>query len=84
MPESTSPVASPVPALSVYQDVAGNVVFSATVPPTATAINWTALLQWLTTYGPNVIAAFAALVAIFGSPTPAPPAPTVPPHEVKP
>jgi hypothetical protein len=56
-------------------------VNTATLP---TAINWTALLQWLTTYGPNVIAAFAALIAIFGSPTPAPPAPPALPHEVKP
>jgi hypothetical protein len=56
-------------------------VNTATLP---TAINWTALLQWLTTYGPNVIAAFAALIAIFGSPMPAPPAPPALPHEAKP
>ena len=56
-------------------------VNTATLP---TAINGTASLQWLITYGPNVIAAFAALIAIFGSPTPAPPAPTALPHEVKP
>ena len=67
------------PSFAVSLDADGNIDGSFTFNPQsvgATAINWTALLQWLTTYGPNVIAAFAALIAIFGSPTPAPPAPT--------
>jgi hypothetical protein len=84
MAESTPTVVTPVPALSVYQDAVGNIAFSGAIPPSTSAVNWTGILQWLTTYGPNVIAAFAALIALFGSPTPAPPAPTVPPHEVKP
>ncbi len=67
------------PSFAVSLDASGNIDGNFTFNPQgvgATAINWTSLLQWLTTYGPNVIAAFAALIAIFGSPTPAPPAPT--------
>ncbi|MGZ3394110.1 MAG: hypothetical protein ACXWPK_08255 [Isosphaeraceae bacterium] len=67
------------PSFAVSLDASGTIDGNFTFNPQgvgATAINWTALLQWLTTYGPNVIAAFAALIAIFGSPTPAPPAPT--------
>ncbi len=81
------PTTFPVtPSFSVSLDASGNIDGQFAVNPQAvgaTSINWTALLQWLTTYGPNVIAAFAALIAIFGSPTPAPPAPLVLHNEVK-
>ena len=79
-------MAATVPSVSASLAPDGTLTSSITVNTATlpTAINWTALLQWLTTYGPNVIAAFAALIAIFGSPTPAPPAPPALPHEVKP
>ena len=72
-------VVSPVPSLNVYQDDAGNIAGSFALPAatatTVTAINWTGLLQWLATYGPNVIAAITALIAVFGSSIPPAPAP---------
>ena len=78
---ATTPSVSASPGPRWARCTSSVTVNTASLP---TAINWTALLQWLTTYGPNVIAAFAALIAIFGSPTPAPPAPPALPHEVKP
>ena len=61
-------------AISKLDDgsVAGNfVVHSASLP----TVNWTGLLQWLTTRGPNVMAAIAAPGAAFSGSTPPPPAP---------
>jgi len=78
------------PSFAVSLDASGNVDGTFTFNPHgagATSINWTALLQWFTTHGPNAIAAIAALVAIFGSPAPVPPAPpalTALQHEVNP
>ncbi len=47
----------------------------------AQGINWSGLLQLLVTYGPSMMSALSALLAIFASPSPAPaptpvPAPT--------
>lgn len=50
--------------------------FTAQVTTGAGAINWASLLTWITTYGPNVIAAVTALITIFGAPTPPVPVPT--------
>ena len=75
------------PSFAISMDAVGNIDGNFTFNSQALgalAINWPALLQWLTTYGPNMIAAIAALIAMFGLPTPPPVAPTVPSHEVKP
>jgi hypothetical protein len=70
-------MAAQLPGIAITKHEDGSVGGSFTVHPAALpAVNWAGLLTWIGTYGPNVMAAIASLVAVFGGPAPVtPPSP---------
>ncbi len=78
------------PSCDVTLDPDGTLHASATIPAVTLrvaggmvgAINWQQVLQWLVTYGPQIMALVMAIINGINppKPTPSPPTPTPPAH----